>query len=408
MTGLSIESISSYVRDLSSSCSALLLVEDLLFAGSHDGLLVSWDASSGVERWRVSIDGPISDFSLDLDTLFVTSSDSLYSIDVSDGSILWNRELEGASDYVVALDGIVWATSSVYELEVADFIENTVWRFDADGKELERWDISEKPWHIGLDKEGSLLLGIGLPRCGVAKISSGEKRLQFILKPLSTYENGYDIRRSPVTCGDCSADFFYAPGPYSKSPEEENWVWENDPQLTKRLSFGVTGSDVTAVKSTGFGFVYGTSTGFYYYSGCEGTGAITKDGLVIQGNRTDLVKINGSIDAVAGLGTSIWLSYYDSRDSRPSHQHKIGLFREITQDDTYRENGKHHFIPHDSRIRLMDSSDDILVMGDEQGRVFVIESEVAQRRIDFPSFSEPRNDPKESELRARLRMLRNR
>ena len=402
MTGLSIESISSYVRDLSSSCSALLLVEDLLFAGSHDGLLVSWDASSGVERWRVSIDGPISDFSLDLDTLFVTSSDSLYSIDVSDGSILWNRDLEGASDYVVASDGIVWATSSVYELEVADFIENIVWRFDADGKELERWDISEKPWHIGLDKEGSLLLGIGLPRCGVAKISSGEKRLQFILKPLSTYENGQDIRRSPVTCGDCSADFFYAPSPYSKSPEEENWVWENDPELTKRLSFGVTGSDVTAVKSTGFGFVYGTSTGFYYYSGCEGTGATTKDGVVISPMRTDLVQINGSIDAVAGLEDSIWLSYYDSRRSQYT------LYREITRDDTYRENGKHHFIPHDSRVRLMDSSDDILVMGDEQGRVFVIESEVAQRRMDFPRFSEPRNDPKESELRARLRVLRNR
>ena len=222
------------------------------------------------------------------------------------------------------------------------------------------------------------------------------------MKPLSTYENGQDIRRSPVTCGDCSADFFYAPSPYSKSPEEENWVWENDPELTKRLSFGVTGSDVTAVKSTGFGFVYGTSTGFYYYSGCEGTGATTKDGVVISPMRTDLVQINGSIDAVAGLEDSIWLSYYDSRRSQYT------LYREITRDDTYRENGKHHFIPHDSRVRLMDSSDDILVMGDEQGRVFVIESEVAQRRMDFPRFSEPRNDPKESELRARLRVLRNR
>ena len=118
--------------------------------------------------------------------------------------------------------------------------------------------------------------------------------------------------------------------------------------------------------------------------------------------RTDAVQINGSIDAVAGLGASIWLSYYDSIRSQYT------LYREITRDDTYRENGKHHFIPHDSRVRLMDSSDDILVMGDEQGRVFVIESEVAQRRMDFPRFSEPRNDPKESELRARLRVLRNR
>ena len=40
MPGLSLEAISSYVRDLSSACSALLLDDDLLFAGSHDGLLV--------------------------------------------------------------------------------------------------------------------------------------------------------------------------------------------------------------------------------------------------------------------------------------------------------------------------------------------------------------------------------
>ena len=50
MTGLSLEAISSYVRDLSSACSAVRLIEDSLFAGSHDGLLVSWDASEGVEN----------------------------------------------------------------------------------------------------------------------------------------------------------------------------------------------------------------------------------------------------------------------------------------------------------------------------------------------------------------------
>ena len=82
MTGLSLEAISSYVRDLSSSCSALLLVEDLLFAGSHDGLLVSWDASSGVERWRVSISGPISDISVDSGGVYVTASDSLHAVDI--------------------------------------------------------------------------------------------------------------------------------------------------------------------------------------------------------------------------------------------------------------------------------------------------------------------------------------
>ena len=126
MTELSLEAISSYVRDLSSPCSALLLVEDLLFAGSHDGLLVSWEASSGVERWRVSISGPISDISVDSGSVYVAASDSLHAVDIANGSLLWNIKLEGASDYVLAADGNIWATSSVYELEVADFIESTL------------------------------------------------------------------------------------------------------------------------------------------------------------------------------------------------------------------------------------------------------------------------------------------
>lgn len=93
MTGLSLEAISSYVRDLSSSCSAVRLIGDSLFAGSHDGSLVSWDSSSGVENWRISIAGPISDISLDSDIIYVTASDSLHAVDQEEGSLLWSKQL---------------------------------------------------------------------------------------------------------------------------------------------------------------------------------------------------------------------------------------------------------------------------------------------------------------------------
>ena len=55
----------------------------------------------------------------------------------------------------------------------------------------------------------------------------------------------------------------------------------------------------------------------------------------------------------------------------------------------------------------MDSSSNGIVLGDDQGRVYFVESEVMQRRINS-QLEEPENDPKESKLRARLRMLRNR
>ena len=56
--------------------------------------------------------------------------------------------------YVLAANGNIWATSSVYELEVADFIESTIWRFDKLGNELERWVIPERAWHISSDGSG--------------------------------------------------------------------------------------------------------------------------------------------------------------------------------------------------------------------------------------------------------------
>ena len=190
MPGLSLEAISSYVRDLSSSCSALLLVEDLLFAGSHDGLLVSWNASSGVENWRISIRGPISDISVDSGGVYVAASDSLHAIDLEDGALLWSKKLEGASDYVLAADGNVWATSSVYELEVADFIESTIWRLDKLGNELERWVIAERSWHISSDDSGGIVLGLGRPRCGYLRV-----------RPEAPVEHNTLPTISPITCG---------------------------------------------------------------------------------------------------------------------------------------------------------------------------------------------------------------
>jgi outer membrane protein assembly factor BamB len=120
MVERSLEGVASFVRDLGSACSAVQLVGDMLLAGSHDGLLLCLDAASGGERWRLQVDGPVSDLALDGERIYATASASLHAVDAAGGELLWSRELEGASDYVQAWDVVVWATSSVYELEVAD------------------------------------------------------------------------------------------------------------------------------------------------------------------------------------------------------------------------------------------------------------------------------------------------
>ena len=347
MTGLSLEAISSYVRDLFSSCSALLLVEDLLFAGSHDGLLVSWEASSGVERWRVSISGPISDISVDSGSVYVAASDSLHAVDIANGSLLWNIKLEGASDYVLAEDGNIWATSSVYELEVADFIESTIWRFDKLGNELERWVIAERAWHISSDGSGGIVLGLGRPRCGYLRV-----------RPEAPVEHNALPTNSPVTCG---------------SGENKDLIFGHADGSLSSLDESVleAGSLITSIASSPNGWISGH-----------------EDGSISM--KTGTENLPGFIDAVEIVETNGWASSFDGVNVW------IMIIGEVSNK-----------ISHDSRLRQMDSSFNRIVLADAQGRVYFVESEVMQRRINSHQ-EEPEEYSEKSDLRARLRMLRNR
>ena len=349
MSELSLEVISSYVRDLSSACSAVILTEDFLVAGSHDGLLICWDAAEGIERWRVSIDGPISDIYFDSDKLYVTASASLYAIDNQGGSIVWSNILEGASDYVIVVDGSVWATSSIYELEVADFIESSIWRFDDSGNELDRWVISERPWHLASEGGGGILLGLGRPRCGYLRVRP-EVDLQHIQLSIE----------SPITCGAGNNEnilFGHSNGGVSSTLST---ISEHEKE-----------SLVTAIAVGKNGWISGHD-----------------DGKVSMGSNASYLP--GSIDSVEILETIGWASsFIDSRV-------KVMI---LTDEEKT--------LKHDSRIRQMHSLGNYLALGDDKGRIFVIELEVMKRRLNsMHQIGE--NDSKKSDLRAKLRMLRNR
>ena len=349
MAERSLEGVASFVRDLGSACLTVRLVSDRLLAVSHDGVLICLDTATGGEHWRLQVDGPVSDIALDSDRVYATASASLHAVDATGGELLWSRELEGASDYVQAGDGHVWATSSVYELEVADFVEATVWRFDAGGDEQERWVFAERPWHVGLHADGGILLGLGRPRCGYLRIETGQKTEHFELD-----------NESPVTCGACDSAgrflFGHADGTISS-------VGSVEASEKPRESL------VTALAPSDSGWVSGHD-----------------DGTIATSDST--VTAPGSIDAVASLGPNAWASSWNG--STPTLT--------ILQFGT---------ISIDARVRQMHSSESSLALGDDLGRVFLIESEVVGRRLSDNEETSP-EDFRNSELRARLRMLRNR
>jgi len=358
----SVESLASFVRDLGSPCSVIRLVGEDLLAGSHEGVLSCWDSVSGTERWRVEVAGPISDLAVEGGRVFATASASLHAVGAASGELLWSRDLEGASDYVQAHSGMVWATSSVYELEVADFVETTIWRFDASGEEQERWVMAERPWHLGLHEDGGILLGLGRPLCGYLRIRAGEKPEHF---PLGT--------DSPVTCGACGSEgrFLLGHADGTISTTDGTGASDRPAEGAAGASENLNGSLVT------------TLTGFNqsWIAGHD-------DGTIASPAASH--QVEGAIDSVAGLGSDAWAS--------SSNQGKCSITI-LTESVTT--------IEHDARVRQMYSKQNLLAIGDDLGRVFVIESEVASRRLSDKEDSTQENF-RNSELRARLRMLRNR
>ncbi len=351
MAERSLEGLASFVRDLGSACSVVRLAKDALLAGSHEGALVCWDAVSGDERWRVELTGPVSDLSLDGGRIYATASASLHAVDAASGELLWSRDLEGASDYVQAWNGVVWATSSVYELEVADFIEATIWRFDDSGEEQERWVLAERPWHLGLHEDGGILLGLGRPRCGYLRIRAGEKPEHF---PLGT--------DSPVTCGACGSEGRFLLG-HADGTISTLGSHEATDNLCESL--------VTAITAGPMGWISGHDDGTI--------------GSLAASHRTE-----GSIDSVASLGPDAWASVWNGAQS------SITILQESLTN-----------LSHDARLRQMHSAENLLALGDDLGKVFLVESEVVTRRLSDKEESTPENF-RNSELRARLRMLRNR
>jgi hypothetical protein len=351
VSGHSLESLASFVRDLNSACSALLIEGNNLLAGSHEGLLKCWDSASGDLRWSVEVAGPISSLSIDNDRIYTTASASLHAIDMISGKLLWSRELEGGSDYVKASKGSVWATSSVYELEVADFIEATIWRFNEDGDKLERWIIAERPWCFDLHKDGGVLLGLGRPRCGYLMIQPGEKPIHHQLET-----------ESPVTCGCRSSEDCFLLGHADGSISSIG---------SDILSDSGSNSLVTDIYNLGSEWISGHD-----------------DGSIRMNENQH--RILGSIDSVSVLDKDGWASSWNGSETQ------ITILGDTT-----------NTIPHNARVRQMHSSDVRLVVGDEQGRLFLLEAEIVERRLSESGDSNEISD-QNSEIRARLRMLRNR
>ena len=161
-----------FVRDLPASASSVLLGKSRLYAGDWDGNLCCW-SDQGDLLWTGKAEDRVERMcgASEAKPPFIcaTAGSKVNCIDAASGEERWNHQLIGSSDLVACSDdgNRVIATSSVYEIELNDFIETTCWRFDGNGEIVRQDTFEERPWHLILDKAGAARMGLGRPRCGL-------------------------------------------------------------------------------------------------------------------------------------------------------------------------------------------------------------------------------------------------
>ena len=359
MTGHTLGSLASLVRELGSACTVLRIAGDDLLAGSQEGVLACWSIDSGAERWRIEDEGPVSDLVIDGGRVYASASVSLRAIDIGTGEVLWDRELEGASDYVQACEGNIWAASSVYEIEISDYIEATVWRFDESGELQERWTEPERPWHFGLNDDGGVLLGLGRPRCGFMRIRSGEAASHHPIEG-----------DSPVTVGACGADGRFL---FGHSDGRVSTILDSGAE-----TFGEDASPVRAITGHSDSWIAGQESG------------------LIVSSRGWTALVPGSVDSLSmgpsiSQGEAVWASSWKEGSARISVLDPDG-------------GGSLLDLEHKHQIRHIQAGIGNVAIGDSAGRIHLIEAGVLARRAEESSDTAS-DDERRSRLMERLRQL---
>ncbi|MBT3357866.1 MAG: hypothetical protein HN534_04370 [Euryarchaeota archaeon] len=353
MSKRSLSNLASFIRDIGSSCSKVRIIDGVLIAGSINGKLNGWATSTGELLWSVEIDGIIADFDFENDTIYTTGPNKLFAFSTNTEKILWSEELEGGGDFVRIINEEIWVTSSVYDIEVFDFIEATTQRFSKSGKLLEKWIINERPWFLGAT-QGDVILGLGRPRCGGVRVLPGEMSEHFLLSS-----------NQPVTSGANSIDRIY----FGHSDGTVSTI--DCKSLKINDTAHPSDSLVTSIISSENGWISGH-----------------EDGTICFDNMD--FHFDGKIDSIANFDGNCWASF--------SNNGKTNLvIIDSAQSQT--------FLAHENRVRFTHSADKGLALGDDSGKVLFFEIEVVKRRLAESNNSE-KDEKKRGLLKDRLRQLR--
>ena len=370
-----------FERNLDAGISALHLDDERLIAGDWDGGLHCWDLE-GETQWTVKASNRVSDFAVGGRWLYAVCGRDVVSIELSSGEICWEHELEGSSDLVACTpEGeTILATSSVFDLEMNDFIESTIWRFNSEGELLHQDSIDERPWAISMRKDGVAFLPLSRPRCGMIRATSEELHHT----PLPT--------SSPATCGTIAQTHTvvgHVDGTLTCIDDGmvmDDDTYTNQPGTIESISATEPGFLVSIVIEQG-----AVGAGF---GGAEGLArSYDEKGKLLWQIETELGRNIEHVmyGPVVNDQASAWFTSWDKRKS-------VVEVREAIQGAPLLRSES------DSRVTSIEGNREYLALGLEDGTLYLIESDLLSRRLS--SIDEIKDESHRSDLAEKLRRLR--
>ena len=342
------------VRELGEAVSCtVLLDDDSLLVGGWDGTIKHW-TEVGDLVWEAKTHNRISSMVIKDGSIYATSGLHIVCLQASTGTIQWDVALEGSADAVMATSACVLAASSVYDIEHNDFIESAIWSISFDGDVLATHRMDERPWTLHAYNDGAIA-GLGRPLNGYLVLDANGN----ILEKNKDWE-------SPTIC----------------ATRGENPV------------FGLADGSIRSMDGTLVSSMQSAISNVVKHL----------DGYVVADDKGNIEfvdgdaqwKVNGNEIVALSSGFDIdekgscWVARWNGSQGEVN-VHSI-------------DDGQHIASLNGHRVHDMGFNGQRIVIGCENGQVFVWEKGLFQRRMEKPD--QQQNDPLRSAMFEKLRALR--
>lgn len=340
--------LSSLVRSLKSHVTTIAQNAESFIAGDAEGIASAWSVSDGSPLWSINLEPSVSSIVFADEIVAIAHGASITAVNSDDGTLIWSIPVDGACDFVVFDGQSLWVTSSVYAIEIEDYVACRIMRIEPRRGVVEQSiPLTSKAWTLDAFGQGCIL-GLGRPQPGIYTIQTGKDDLHHL----------EGCPRAPISRS-------------SKSPDNRISFTTSD---FHAILMDQTGKIIDTVKDVSLaGFTHDGRWITYNQNGGTGnTEPFSKDLSAIPQHLT-------STDNMTLLAMK-----------------KPGYFGVISI-------GKIRMKwTHTNEITIAHSHLDRTVLGCSNGDIYLLETSVLKRRITKSEFS----DDDDSSIRARLRMLR--